>query len=138
MQEVSITIFTDQRNRAAVALNDRRVAGVKPALGKNVIEEYQVPLAEIARALHLEDLAGIPCCHTSGMHDPVHFQERKYICSDQKAEAFDALCAVLGINPATTCRPDCGWCKDYPEKQAGAGLTLAEDKKQQEERKAKK
>jgi len=72
----------------------------------------------------IEQMLWLPCCHTSGMHDPVHFQERKYVCEHQKADALERFCKALGINPATKSRVDCGWCEDYPEKKNGEGLTL--------------
>lgn len=75
-------------------------------------------------AKEIEDLIHIPCCHTSGIHDPMHFQERKYICADQTMRALEDLCIKLKINPVTKCDPDCGWCKDYHEKKAGEGFPL--------------
>ena len=75
-------------------------------------------------AKEIEEMILIPCCHISGMHDPMHFQERKYICESQKAEALEGLCAKLGINPVTKSHPDCGWCEDYIEKKKGEGLPL--------------
>jgi hypothetical protein len=52
----------------------------------------------------IEQMLWLPCCHTSGMHDPVHFQERKYVCEHQKADALERFCKALGINPATKSR----------------------------------
>ena len=80
-------------------------------------------------AAEIEALLSIPCCHTSGMHDPVHFQERKYVCEHQQSDALKNLCRVLGINPTTKSKPDCYWCQNYPEKKkAGEGLPLLEGK----------
>lgn len=61
-----------------------------------------------------------PCCHVSGMHDPVHFTEDKYICAMQKAEAYDRICELLGTNyqpKDAVSKPDCHWCKNYPDKR---------------------
>ena len=68
-------------------------------------------------------LLSIPCCHTSGMHDPLHFVERKYVCEDQKSAALENLCRALNINPVTK-SVDCWWCEKYPEKRKGEGLPL--------------
>ena len=75
-------------------------------------------------AKEIEEILWLPCCHVSGMHDPVHFQERKYVCEHQKTEALERLCKKLGINLQTKADPDCGWCEDYPEKKKGEGLKL--------------
>lgn len=72
----------------------------------------------------IEKLLWLPCCHLSGMHDPLHFQERKGICHNQKVKALERLCKALKINPKVKSDPDCGWCEDYPEKKKGEGLTL--------------
>lgn len=37
---------------------------------------------------YLEEIFAIPCCHVSGTHDPIHYQERKYICGIQYREAL--------------------------------------------------
>lgn len=89
----------------------------------------------------LTDLVGllelylfIPCCHTTGEHDPEHFAQRRYICKDQMAEAFKRFCSDLGVNPTVRSKPGCSWCAEYPEYRAGEGLRLfpgeaTEDKK---------
>ena len=82
---------------------------------------------EIIKLIELN--AFIPCCHTTGMHDPNHFEERKYICESQKAEAFDRLCKALKINPVTRSSCDCGWCRDYPEYRKGEGFKLFKKEK---------
>jgi hypothetical protein len=78
----------------------------------------------------LEDWVFLPCCHTSGMHDPQHFEKRAGICRDQKAEAFEKLCLDLDINPVTRSRPDCGWCANYPNKRRGEGVRLFSKKEE--------
>ncbi len=66
----------------------------------------------------------IPCCHTSGMHDPTHYEERK-LCEHQLAYAFLRLCALYNLDPQTKSDKDCFWCNDYPEKKKkGEGLSL--------------
>jgi len=67
----------------------------------------------------IEELARLPCCHVSGEHDPIHFEERL-----QKYKAFDRLCKALGINPEVKSEPDCFWCNNYPKKRKGEGLRL--------------
>lgn len=84
-------------------------------MGDNVLEKI-IPL--------LEAYAYLPCCHTSGMHDPEHFRERKYICSEQKSEAFERFAKDLGINPEVKSKLDCYWCKTNPEYRKGEGLKL--------------
>ena len=75
-------------------------------------------------AKEIEQILWLPCCHTTGMHDPVHFRERRYVCQDQKSEALERLCKELGINPKTKSDPNCGWCEDYPQNKKGEGLKL--------------
>ena len=72
----------------------------------------------------IEEKLWIPCCHTSGMHDPKHFQDQKYICGDQVQVALHRFCTEMGINPVTKSDPDCTWCEQYPEKKNGEGLGL--------------
>ena len=83
-------------------------------------------------AKEIEELLSLPCCHTSGMHDPTHYRERRYVCKDQKADALENLCKALGINPITKSCADCGWChgkdKWCPENRKGEGLHLFEEK----------
>lgn len=58
----------------------------------------------------IEEMLWIPCCHTTGMHDPGHYRLRKYICADQKASALERFCKKIGINPKTKSDRNCGWC----------------------------
>lgn len=69
----------------------------------------------------------LPCCHTSGMHNPEHFAKREYICGDQKAEALTRFCLDLDINPVTKSCLDCLWCHDYKHYRKGEGLHLFEN-----------
>lgn len=69
----------------------------------------------------------IPCCHTTGMHDPCHFEKRTSICDSQKGEAFERFCKDLGVNPETKSTPDCSWCRDYLHYRKGEGLPLFAD-----------
>lgn len=127
---VNISVMKSQDGKVCVAINDRRVAGVKPHLSAgNIVGEWEIPISDIARALGLEEMLWLPCCHTSGMHDPVHFQERRYVCNDQKAHALERFCKVLGINPLTKSDPNCGWCRDYPEKKKGEDVGLFDETK---------
>lgn len=71
----------------------------------------------------IEAYAFIPCCHTSGMHDPTHF-EKGIICESQKAEAFVRLCTDLEINPVTKSKLNCYWCTNSPEKRIGENVKL--------------
>lgn len=90
------------------------------AIGSDKIAEEA--MGEIAEMLEL--WLYIPCCHTSGTHDPQHFDERRFICSYQKAEALERFCKDLGINPVTRSKPDCCWCRDYLHYRKGEGLSL--------------
>lgn len=76
----------------------------------------------------IENLLWFPCCHTSGMHEPTHYEKREYICEFQLREAFLRLCKALKLNPTTKSDPFCGWCKEYPEKKKGEGLRLHNSK----------
>jgi hypothetical protein len=59
------------------------------------------------------------CCHVSGMHDPTHWSEGRYVCRDQKAGAYDHLRTALGfaaVKPQDCVSPeDCGWCHEDGE-----------------------
>lgn len=61
-----------------------------------------------------------PCCHVSGMHDPTHFSEGRYVCNDQKAKAYDSIRAALCLPPVATkdCTPvvNCCWCNPFRER----------------------
>lgn len=81
-------------------------------------------------AKEIEEMLWLPCCHVSGMHNPTHFDERKFICSLQKSEALERFCKQIGINPKTKSKPTCGWCADYPKKKNGEGLPLFDEVKQ--------
>lgn len=81
----------------------------------------------------------LPCCHTTGMHDPGHYRKRKYICESQKAKALERFCKEIGINPVTKSDPNCGWCfeedntptKEYEGKKEinGEGMKLFDNDK---------
>lgn len=64
----------------------------------------------------IEEMLWLPCCHTTGMHDPGHYRLRKGICSSQKAEALERFCKEIGINPQTKSRKECGWCYEDDNK----------------------
>lgn len=57
----------------------------------------------------------IRCCHVTGLHDPTHFEERRYVCERQMAQAYLAVRIVLKMDPPTpeeaTATPGCGWCE---------------------------
>lgn len=63
---------------------------------------------------YLRDLLTPTCCHTTGMHNPNHFEDDKYVCADQKAKALDRARVSLHlkkITPQDVKRdPECGWC----------------------------
>jgi hypothetical protein len=61
-------------------------------------------------AKDIEALLAIPCCHTTGMHDPRHFEKKKYVCDSQARGALENLCRAIGINPITKSRKTCYWC----------------------------
>jgi len=79
---------------------------------------------KIYTAKEIEILLWLPCCHVSGMHDPVHFENRAGVCEIQKRHAFERLCKELNINPQTKSDPKCGWCIDYPDKKKGENLKM--------------
>lgn len=68
----------------------------------------------------LTDLLTPRCCHTTGLHDPQHFVEGKYVCNDQKARAFDRARKYLGlpeVTPADAVSEDgCERCKNAKAK----------------------
>lgn len=80
----------------------------------------------------LQAFAYIPCCHTSGMHDPEHYK-KGIICKNQKAEAFERFCKDLTINPVTKSKLDCYWCMNDPTQRDGEGVKLFCDNIEQKE-----
>ena len=73
----------------------------------------------------IEEKLWIPCCHLAGMHDPIHFENRKYICTIQLAKAFKRFCSEIGIDPKTKADPSCYLCLHYPSYKSGEGLALS-------------
>lgn len=65
-------------------------------------------LLKVIQACYIEP------CHTTGMHDPTHTP--RYICADQKAEAFDRVMKALteagvdGVPKRMLHRNGCYWC----------------------------
>ena len=107
------------------------IEAVKPFIFKdrkkdfwNWITQVFAPSVERKLIKKIVEKVWIPCCHVSGIHDPVHFEEREYICNRQKAEAFERLCKELEINPKTKSDPECSWCRDYPKKKRGENQPL--------------
>ena len=93
------------------------------AIAKNILAEL-LPL--------LQAFAYIPCCHTSGLHDPEHYK-KGIICDMQKAEAFERFCKDLTINPVTKSKLDCYWCMNDPTQRDGEGVKLFCDNIEQKE-----
>ncbi len=66
----------------------------------------------------IRDSIVIPCCHVSGIHDPCHFEEKKYVCSMQMRESFKDFLKAMEIKKIKVkSKPNCGWCNDYPRKK---------------------
>lgn len=70
----------------------------------------------------LRDLLLPRCCHVTGMHDPGHFEEKKYVCELQKRDAFDRARMLLGFKKISPSDPvskeKCYWCayrKEHPK-----------------------
>lgn len=108
---------------------------------KAMLEFLQKQGVELYSKVDIEKMMEIPCCHVSGMHDPTHYRERRYICEGQKRAVFDRMCEELGINPRTKSREDCGWCHGddewCPENRKGEGFSQLDDITQREMRKKK-
>lgn len=80
---------------------------------------------------YLIGILRLPCCHVTGMHDPTHYEERRYVCDFQKATAWERAVSVLGLaerynseHCGTSVRnidhrlgpwpeDDCYWCNKY-------------------------
>lgn len=66
----------------------------------------------------LTDMLTPRCCHISGSHDPLHFEERRYVCNEQMTKRYVALRKALGLlteerplpHEAVT-DPSCYWCQ---------------------------
>lgn len=67
----------------------------------------------------LKDIFTPRCCHTTGLHDPMHFEKKRFVCELQKAEAFDRGRELLGFGEVTPDeaipKKDCGWCNRKQE-----------------------
>lgn len=52
------------------------------------------------------------CCHTTGMHDPNHFEDKpEQFCSLQLAAVWRRVVSELNINVShAVSNPACGWC----------------------------
>lgn len=80
------------------------------------------PPADLLRPI--AEAAEPGCCHTTGTHDPRHFVDGKYLCDQQKAEAWHRVVLLLGIGrlahpEAAERRPDsCFWCAREAEMAA--------------------
>ncbi len=72
-------------------------------------------------AKEIEEMLQLPCCHVSGMHDPNHYEEGRYVCDIQVEQAFRNLCKKLKINPKVKHKETCGWCESYPKYKKGDG-----------------
>ena len=68
----------------------------------------------------LADMLTPRCCHVSGSHDPVHFEEGRYVCGMQMTKRYIALRVALGLptdedgHPLpgeAVSDPSCGWCQ---------------------------
>jgi len=71
----------------------------------------------------IEDWTFIPCCHISGEHNPKHYK-LGMLCDKQLANAYEALCKDMGINPVTRMKPGCGMCEQNPTERKGEGVHL--------------
>jgi hypothetical protein len=63
----------------------------------------------------LKEMLTPSCCHTSGEHNPTHFEENpEKLCYLQKYKTYDRICNELGFKDIIA-RPDpkCGWCIDH-------------------------
>ena len=104
------------------------IAAAHPAYPTYEPPAEVVGSAVLIEALHreVESLRGLVgamaealvprCCHMSGMHDPLHFSEGRYLCDEQKAEAWHRAILLLGLDhydrpDAAKGRPDtCYYC----------------------------
>lgn len=85
----------------------------------------------------LLDLARPRCCHVTGEHNPRHFVEQRYVCSDQLAGVAYRLVDALGlgaaphdfghyrrrqVDPATAVsRQGCFWCGNTEDRADSVG-----------------
>lgn len=62
-----------------------------------------------------------PCCHTSGMHDPTHYEKNPAeLCRSQQAKAYERGMVALGLTQIAKPEPGCYWCKRQTERAHGA------------------
>ncbi len=88
---------------------------------QELINIIRMSLEKTYTAKEIEKLLELSCCHISGTHDPTHFENNKYICDMQIADAYQNLCLKLLINPVVKHSENCSWCRTYPDKMKGDG-----------------
>lgn len=73
------------------------------------------PLFDDEQLAWLEEMLRPRCCHTTGTHDPLHYEEGRYVCADQARERYAALRAELGLGKAgpqdAVPEDGCHWCE---------------------------
>ena len=74
----------------------------------------------------LEEALTLRCCHLSGTHNPTHYEEGRFVCQSQQAEAWHRAVRLLGLghldsaDSAVADPGTCYWCH-RAEQQRGAG-----------------
>ena len=90
--------------------------------------EQVVPTFTPEQMEWLRDILAPGCCYVTGLHDPTHFREGRYVCRFQEQAAYRKLRAALGMDekPATseasTCPSGtCPQCDYYRNKEGTDG-----------------
>lgn len=84
----------DPGGRQAAAL--AHVAAAHPAFDDWENLDAEAVLEDLLQ--QLSDAARPRCCHMTGEHDPRHFVEGKYLCEQQKAQAWHRVILLLGLD----------------------------------------
>lgn len=74
-------------------------------------------LNEALETINRYGLLGVGCCHITGMHNPNHFVNGKFVCEYQLSNGFKLLrhlARYLDPRPgaAEPCPTRCGWCQE--------------------------
>lgn len=100
--------------------------------GVRHLETEHPPLADRAAAdgdllRLLEEALTVRCCHVSGSHNPTHYEEGRYVCQNQQAEAWHRAVRLLGLghldsaDRAVADPGTCYWCHRAAQQTAVAG-----------------
>jgi hypothetical protein len=107
--EMAQSLIKRGREREAVTLesSDALKIGLYLEWAMNMLDTFDEDEKKLAAQLAPIE---VPCCHTTGTHDPTHFNKRKYVCIDQLGRALLRVSIRRKIPLVLVSSPDCSWC----------------------------